>query len=412
MAYQKIGFKNGNVLTAEQLIHMEDGIINAEKKAGAGTPGAGTPGGTGTGLPSDVGAYKYMATDGEGNWVAEDRLAWKTESEKEIFAETIINVADADGMGIYPFGAGLGLVIGKTYTVSFDGTLYECVAAHFGNTVVLGNLAIVGEGENTEEPFFIDDRSGGAVLVTGSIGEHTLHIIQNNKTVKTVPVDLLPKGIGWSEDGRIEIANLNVTVLHREEHGMYTNGGDTVSPFGFFAGGEKYTVVLDGVEYSDLYANGSGDGAFVGAYADLFGTNEMTAELPFSIATRMVYTETGEFISLTFCTILDGTEHNVQIYKNGEVIHPIPAEYIPRIVFTYDGTNYTCNVPFADFEDAVESGLPMSYVDKSDGLWVCINIIVNKVDSGFEIFVYRSSGTEDIVLEYTSSGLNEVVDEV
>lgn len=34
------------------------------------------PGGGGTGLPSDVGAYKYMATDSDGNWVPEDRLAW------------------------------------------------------------------------------------------------------------------------------------------------------------------------------------------------------------------------------------------------------------------------------------------------------------------------------------------------
>ena len=28
-------------------------------------------------IPNDPGAYKYMATDGSGNWVAEDRLAYE-----------------------------------------------------------------------------------------------------------------------------------------------------------------------------------------------------------------------------------------------------------------------------------------------------------------------------------------------
>ena len=71
-------------------------------------------GGTGTGLPSDVGAYKYMATDGNGDWVPVDRLAWKESKTLYHFTET----APLPGYVIMrPYNMIPDCVVGNTYHV-------------------------------------------------------------------------------------------------------------------------------------------------------------------------------------------------------------------------------------------------------------------------------------------------------
>ena len=45
------------------------------------------------------------------------------------------------------------VVKGQTYTVNWDGTEYECVCYAYGPMTVLGNLSILGKGDDTGEPF-------------------------------------------------------------------------------------------------------------------------------------------------------------------------------------------------------------------------------------------------------------------
>lgn len=90
-----------------------------------------------------------------------------------------------------------------------------------------------------------------------------------------------------------------------------------------------------------------------------------------------------------------------------QTIHKIPSEYLPvsRIVFTYDGNNYACNVPFEQFEDAVKNGLPISYVDESETLTAYHSVTARRLGmSVSEITVF--DGMEVVVtFAYTPNGI-------
>ena len=47
----------------------------------------------------------------------------------------------------------LDIVEGQTYTVNWDGTEHKCVCGAINATLYIGNPAIMGEGDDTGEPF-------------------------------------------------------------------------------------------------------------------------------------------------------------------------------------------------------------------------------------------------------------------
>lgn len=69
-------------------------------------------------IPADPGAYKYMATDGEGNWVPVDRLAWK---ESKVESKTLYHFTETAPLPGYvimrPYNMIPDCVVGNTYHV-------------------------------------------------------------------------------------------------------------------------------------------------------------------------------------------------------------------------------------------------------------------------------------------------------
>lgn len=91
---------------------------------------------------------------------------------------------------------------GRTYTVTWDGATYECVAyiAEGPNVPSLGNAISIGipSGGNGE-PFFIT-ASEGESLVFGEDGTHTLSMIGEVEVgVRTLDPKYLPDGIEYAE---------------------------------------------------------------------------------------------------------------------------------------------------------------------------------------------------------------------
>ena len=69
----------------------------------------------------------------------------------------------------------LDIVGGQTYTVSWDGTEYECVCVDNGKTYFLGNPSIFGNGDDTGEPFLYDfEVNAFATLDTSA--SHTISV--------------------------------------------------------------------------------------------------------------------------------------------------------------------------------------------------------------------------------------------
>ena len=93
----------------------------------------------------------------------------------------------------------LELAVGQTYTVSWDGTEYECVCYAFNSVPVLGNLSILGAGDNTGEPFLYVS-TGKSFITLDTAASHTISVTTmgevitpiDGKYLPTIPADKLP----------------------------------------------------------------------------------------------------------------------------------------------------------------------------------------------------------------------------
>ena len=85
----------------------------------------------------------------------------------------------------------LDIVAGQTYTVNWDGTEYECVCSVFNSMLVLGNLSIMGAGNDTGEPFLYVSQEMTFVTLDTS-ASHTISIKRTEETVTPMSVEFLP----------------------------------------------------------------------------------------------------------------------------------------------------------------------------------------------------------------------------
>ena len=83
----------------------------------------------------------------------------------------------------------LDIVEGQIYTVNWDGTEYECVCYAFSSRLVLGNLSIMGTGDDTGEPFIYGDKSFGTLNTSAS---HTISVKTTGEIVTPMAEKFLP----------------------------------------------------------------------------------------------------------------------------------------------------------------------------------------------------------------------------
>lgn len=89
------------------------------------------------------------------------------------------------------------VVEGQTYTVNWDGTEYECVCVAIESTplLALGNLSIMGMGDDTGEPFlYILGENVFSTLDTSA--SHTISVKTTEETVTPMAEEFLPAGVG------------------------------------------------------------------------------------------------------------------------------------------------------------------------------------------------------------------------
>ena len=82
-------------------------------------------------------------------------------------------------------------VEGQTYTVNWDGTEYECVCVVNESALALGNLSIMGKGDDTGEPFLC--RPTEPVFITlNTAASHTISVKRIEETVTPMAEEFLP----------------------------------------------------------------------------------------------------------------------------------------------------------------------------------------------------------------------------
>ena len=110
------------------------------------------------------------------------------EEQELAFANT------GDGFYGAPLINALGAVVGQTYTVNWDGAEYECVGFGDAGHAVLGNLSIIGDGNDTGEPFVFTPFEGGFVATLDTSASHTISVKTTAETVTPIAEEFLPAG--------------------------------------------------------------------------------------------------------------------------------------------------------------------------------------------------------------------------
>ena len=83
----------------------------------------------------------------------------------------------------------LPIVRGRSYTVNWDGAKYECVCVERNRIATLGNLSIMGEGEDTGEPFLYENGRFGTLDASAI---HTISVKTAEEVITPMSEDFLP----------------------------------------------------------------------------------------------------------------------------------------------------------------------------------------------------------------------------
>ena len=87
------------------------------------------------------------------------------------------------------------VVEGQTYTVNWDGTEYECVGVISDSMTLLGNLSIMGMGDDTGEPFLYgyDREQAVSMFVThDTSASHTISVKTTGEIFTPMAEEFLP----------------------------------------------------------------------------------------------------------------------------------------------------------------------------------------------------------------------------
>ena len=101
----------------------------------------------------------------------------------------------SDGLYAAPITNAFEIVVGQTYTVNWDGTEYECVGAVFNSFPALGNLSILGVGDNTGEPFiclYNKSLRSDDFITNDSSASHTIGVKTTMETVTPMAEEFIP----------------------------------------------------------------------------------------------------------------------------------------------------------------------------------------------------------------------------
>lgn len=123
--------------------------------------------------------------------------------ETEIIPKTTVTFTEQEGLMAAPWPKSFDAVEGRTYKISWDGTDYVCTCIFYsGAVLLLGNLGIVGAGDNTGEPFIFIKQNGWTVGTIESVTEHVISISEYDSQIVKIDEKYLPeRGLEIPNDG-------------------------------------------------------------------------------------------------------------------------------------------------------------------------------------------------------------------
>ena len=366
MAYQKLGFKNGNVLTAEQLIHMEDGIIDAEKKAASGT---------GTGLPSGGEPYMQLVTDGEGKAGWEER---KGGYEKTVFAIELSKTAVefTDGRSAYSaWGVGTS---GDLKRVIFDGNVYtvknNSISTNSGNEGYIGNPSLFDSSmQNTGEPFclaFKNYQNYGIWYTNAGDGEHTIEVLYATTVYVPFRADYIPFVSPFS----------TVYLLTALE---IPNGQTSVELEYPIVACNNYTITWGGTSYNRQSQVIEHGGLLLGN-KHLYSESEIDTGEPFAIVVPSEDKKAATFYS--------DSDETVKVYMHTNE-YRIMEEFLPNTTFQSHGDLADANLDKVTALGYYNLTTSYTYTNTPDSLTNGALLVFSSGASRVQLFMGKAAGS-------------------
>lgn len=162
--------------------------------------------------------------------------------ETVLVEESTVSFAD-NGGGTYRgrLESTFSATVGETYKVYWDGAAYECVCVNLHDTLLIGNLSIIGAGSDTGEPFVMAIVNGEAIgIVTADTSaSHTVSISATAVPVVKIDEKYLPDTVATKSEVEVTRSTANAAKTAAENAQTAANAAQTTA--------NAAQEVLDGV---------------------------------------------------------------------------------------------------------------------------------------------------------------------
>ena len=128
-----------------------------------------------------------------------------------LMEEQELAFALSDSFYTAPITNAFEIAVGQTYTVKWDGTVYECVCSVLDSMLALGNLSIAGAGNDTGEPFtygYNTKQATGVFGTTETSASHTISVKTTAEIVTPIAEEFLP-AVGGAGQFIVVVYNAN-----------------------------------------------------------------------------------------------------------------------------------------------------------------------------------------------------------
>lgn len=325
------------------------------------------PGGSGGGssLPTGGEPYQQLVTDGEGNAVWEERLAYESGGVVEVLPETALT-NEEEGVWMLLGTTPVNVVPGEVYMVTYNGITYTLTAGEMdfdGPMAYLGNAGVFG-GDNTGEPFaalippaeIVQEQGLCLTLISmDGVTSVTLSISHDGTEVHTIPQKYLPGYLYGSDTEPVVCLEQDTYTLSGSGSAAYIT--KAFSPA--LAAGDIYTVDWNGTTYTCTGVAGD-YGVFLGAT-----TESEQEEFPFQILCAYTPSSDGTTTVTGQIRTYEDLESVTLSITRTEKIKKVPQKYLdvavaePLIITVVGTTNTTTpsvDYTFDEIKKAFDAG--------------------------------------------------------
>ena len=141
------------------------------------------------------GSFLYIGDQDKAEWGYPEGYPKKSVQTTTLMEEQELAFADEGGVYVVHIKGAFEFTEGRTYTVNWDGTDYECMGSVFNEIPMFGNTFIYGVGQDTGEPFvyMFEENNFASLATSDTAASHTISVKTTGGAVTPMAPDFLPQ---------------------------------------------------------------------------------------------------------------------------------------------------------------------------------------------------------------------------